>query len=339
MAVRSGRACTKQRGRRPVARLDSLAGGCECAARLPRSQSGLDQSESDRPLCAETSRADAEPLAATASRVDRWILIEYRGLWAHDAVDDSTLSAEVKAHLRARAPPRAAHADPLRAPHRAPGARRPLRLRRGDDGGRARPAAARARRLRRSPRPRPRDGGRAASAIPLFLVCTHGKHDRCCAKYGRPLYDAVREQVDEELGLAVDARRRRPVRRQSRLPCPTASTTAASSRPRSGRCSRAPWRARSTCRATAGARATRSRSRRPSGPSGKRPGCSASATFGSRAALAPRPAGAFVCTRQRVDYVVDVRREDGEPTHLTCSAVQLRRPKRFVAESPRGPAA
>jgi hypothetical protein len=32
---------------------------------------------------------------------------------------------------------------------------------------------------------------------PLFLVCTHGKHDRCCAKYGRPLYDAVREQVDE----------------------------------------------------------------------------------------------------------------------------------------------
>ena len=33
---------------------------------------------------------------------------------------------------------------------------------------------------------------------PLLLVCTHGKHDRCCAKFGRPLYDAVREQVDEE---------------------------------------------------------------------------------------------------------------------------------------------
>jgi hypothetical protein len=31
---------------------------------------------------------------------------------------------------------------------------------------------------------------------PLFLVCTHGKHDRCCAKYGRPLYDALREQVE-----------------------------------------------------------------------------------------------------------------------------------------------
>ena len=32
---------------------------------------------------------------------------------------------------------------------------------------------------------------------PLFLVCTHGKHDRCCAKYGRPLYDAVCEQVED----------------------------------------------------------------------------------------------------------------------------------------------
>jgi hypothetical protein len=33
---------------------------------------------------------------------------------------------------------------------------------------------------------------------PLFLVCTHGKHDRCCAKFGRPLYDAVREQLEPD---------------------------------------------------------------------------------------------------------------------------------------------
>jgi hypothetical protein len=32
---------------------------------------------------------------------------------------------------------------------------------------------------------------------PLFLVCTHGKHDRCCARFGRPLYEAVREQVED----------------------------------------------------------------------------------------------------------------------------------------------
>jgi hypothetical protein len=31
---------------------------------------------------------------------------------------------------------------------------------------------------------------------PIFVVCTHGKRDRCCAKYGRPLYDAVKGKVD-----------------------------------------------------------------------------------------------------------------------------------------------
>src|SRR3990170_4947419 len=53
-------------------------------------------------FCAEVSRDNAEPLAATASRVDHWILVEYRGLWAHDAVDGSALSPEVKEHLRVR---------------------------------------------------------------------------------------------------------------------------------------------------------------------------------------------------------------------------------------------
>ena len=32
---------------------------------------------------------------------------------------------------------------------------------------------------------------------PLFLVCTHGKHDRCCARYGRPLWEGISELLDE----------------------------------------------------------------------------------------------------------------------------------------------
>ena len=55
-----------------------------------------------RPFCAEASLERAEPLAATASRVDNWILVEYRGAWAHDAVGASALSDAVKAHLRER---------------------------------------------------------------------------------------------------------------------------------------------------------------------------------------------------------------------------------------------
>ncbi|MGH3032231.1 MAG: sucrase ferredoxin, partial [Gaiellaceae bacterium] len=31
---------------------------------------------------------------------------------------------------------------------------------------------------------------------PLLVVCTHGKRDRCCAKYGRPLYDALCREAE-----------------------------------------------------------------------------------------------------------------------------------------------
>src|SRR4051794_21738575 len=53
----------------------------------------------DKAFCSEVSRDFDESLAATASRVDHWILVEYRGLWAHDALGGSGLSDQVKRHL------------------------------------------------------------------------------------------------------------------------------------------------------------------------------------------------------------------------------------------------
>jgi hypothetical protein len=32
---------------------------------------------------------------------------------------------------------------------------------------------------------------------PLYAVCTHGTHDRCCAKFGFPVFTALREQVGQ----------------------------------------------------------------------------------------------------------------------------------------------
>jgi hypothetical protein len=32
---------------------------------------------------------------------------------------------------------------------------------------------------------------------PLFLVCTHGKRDKCCAKFGIPIYNTIRTLVGE----------------------------------------------------------------------------------------------------------------------------------------------
>ena len=50
---------------------------------------------------ARPSRARAEePLAATASRIDHWLLVEYRGAWARDVLGDCLFSPELKAHLR-----------------------------------------------------------------------------------------------------------------------------------------------------------------------------------------------------------------------------------------------
>src|SRR5215510_9563222 len=53
-----------------------------------------------RAPCSDVSREAEEPLAATASRVSSWLLVEYRGLWAYDAVAGSALSEDVKLHLR-----------------------------------------------------------------------------------------------------------------------------------------------------------------------------------------------------------------------------------------------
>ena len=55
-----------------------------------------------RPFCAAVSRASEESIAATASRIDNWVLIEYRGAWRRDVLGGSLLSPRLKAHLRAQ---------------------------------------------------------------------------------------------------------------------------------------------------------------------------------------------------------------------------------------------
>jgi hypothetical protein len=150
-----------------------------------------------RAFCSEVSTENAEPLAATASRVDHWLLVEYRGLWSHDALAGSGLSDQVKAHLRDQAAARAGSKLLLVRQTQ----------RRGRPGLAVHWGSS------------PERGGELFRAEveayddlleldltapgeplghPLLLVCTHGKHDRCCARYGRPLYQALDEQVEED---------------------------------------------------------------------------------------------------------------------------------------------
>lgn len=157
---------------------------------------------SRRVLCADVSSASAEPLAATASRVDHWILVEYRGLWGRDVLGGSLLSPRLKAHLREQlAALRHARLLFVKQPGRRAHGRRALYF------GSSRPGEERFFSLEVDDHEdlvsldfaTALAGGDVPGVPvehPLFVVCTHGKRDRCCAKYGQPLYEGFRRATD-----------------------------------------------------------------------------------------------------------------------------------------------
>jgi hypothetical protein len=155
-----------------------------------------------RALCANASTESAESLAATASRIDHWILVEYRGVWDRDVLGGSLLSPGLKAHLRRQL---RALGDArllfVKKPERRSYGRRQLFF------GTSKPGKERFFQLECDRHDDLVDLDFAAALSgeetpglpvehPLFVVCTHGKRDRCCAKYGRPLYDALRREVE-----------------------------------------------------------------------------------------------------------------------------------------------
>jgi hypothetical protein len=151
----------------------------------------------ERFFCSDLSRSEQEPLGATASRIDHWLLVEYRGLWGPDALRGSGLSDQVKRRLREQV--------------RARPNTRLLFVRRPDRRGRPelRAYAATSRAGEESLRCHALESHEDLRTVdlasggepldnPLFIVCTHGKHDPCCARYGRPVFEALAEQLEEE---------------------------------------------------------------------------------------------------------------------------------------------
>ena len=149
-------------------------------------------------LCSAISRTREEPLTATASRVERWLLVEHRGSWGPQSVPSSRLP-----QAAARALARTAEAARARllmvrrpagiagAPGRQvfavdsrPGAERVLRRHVATDAELLRLGFG--------------DGeGWEPYDGPLYLVCTHGRHDRCCALRGRPVAQALSRRHPE----------------------------------------------------------------------------------------------------------------------------------------------
>lgn len=153
--------------------------------------------------CAVACAARGESMAGTASVVRDWLLLEHPGPWGIDAFRDGRDLAVLGPELIRRS--RAADvrillirrfgratAGPVTAfgVHSGPDAPWIERI----ELTRFRDAAGIE--LERIHGPEPPGLGRP-HAEPLFLVCTHGRHDRCCAELGRPLAASMAAEFPE----------------------------------------------------------------------------------------------------------------------------------------------
>jgi hypothetical protein len=145
--------------------------------------------------CATAAREHAEPLLATASQVRRWILVEQPGPWGSDALLDSRLPDGVGRALQRQARRLGARVLLIRRHGRAV-QRSPLRriVLVAVTGETVRwveehevDAAADLLDLDWTPLAADQPLGGRPRHGPVYLVCTNGRHDRCCAEYGRPL--------------------------------------------------------------------------------------------------------------------------------------------------------
>jgi hypothetical protein len=142
--------------------------------------------------CATLSRALTEPLHGTASVVRGWVLLEQPGPWGREAVTESRLESALAAELERAA--EAAHLRLLLIRRPGRGASQPhacfvahtsqagrwLERRRLDDPAELLELDMDAVVAGK----RPHFGETVDE--PVYLVCTNGRHDRCCATYGRP---------------------------------------------------------------------------------------------------------------------------------------------------------
>lgn len=157
-------------------------------------------------FCSELSRRAGERGTGTASTGAVWLLLEYPHGWGRKAFEESALPPEVKQFFtdtmarirhsrllliktdRGRRDARM-NLFVVRCRERSPFVVR-IRLEKYFDALKydlAEVASG-----------RDLQGGELCDG-PLFLVCTHGRRDKCCAKFGTPLYNALSEQAGDRV--------------------------------------------------------------------------------------------------------------------------------------------
>jgi hypothetical protein len=148
--------------------------------------------------CSALSREANEQPFGTASTADAWLLLEYSSAWGTRAFQESQLTRAVKTHLR-----KALQLVPRSRllfikQERASGNQLNLFTVRSTetDASIARVKLIGYEQLLDVNLAGMLAGEQAASVElwerPLFLVCTHGRRDKCCAKFGYALYKSLR---------------------------------------------------------------------------------------------------------------------------------------------------
>lgn len=145
-----------------------------------------------------------EPIAGTAqAEIERWVILEDNGPWGAKVPLETTLPEAIREWLKREAAKPHTRVQLIRRPGGPRDERRTVFLARAPaDPARRRlvelectlaelPTLDVDAHLDRAP---PTDDLAA-----LWLVCTHGARDRCCAKWGIALWDALREHVGDRV--------------------------------------------------------------------------------------------------------------------------------------------
>lgn len=157
-----------------------------------------------RPRCSAESLGREEKLFATASLVNAWILFEQPGAWGPDALTESGFPESARPFTEAA---NRLGIRTLLIRRRNGEARSPV-VYVASSGGPDRQPSLVAGSLSDPAEVASLDiAGLAEGRMPAFgqavqhpvyLVCTHGRHDICCADNGRPLYRAMSQLRPEQ---------------------------------------------------------------------------------------------------------------------------------------------
>lgn len=169
----------------------------------------MNDSNSDKVFCSDLSLQAGESLEATATPTSEFLLIEFNGAWGEKAYEESPLSPELKAHLNAYANNRSGCKILLiRSPRSLaePGVRFfaaqveeagsqvfDFHFEEHDEIlGLDLPAVF----AGQYPAHR--------RTAPLYLVCAHGRRDRCCSRLGIPVFNALLDTArQDDAGIGV----------------------------------------------------------------------------------------------------------------------------------------